>query len=66
MEEIQFTSVENFLLELKRELGREDNESTKVAELKNIEQEEKTMEKSVQEFRSTAREIQKKSTSRGV
>jgi len=49
MEEIQFTSVGNFLLELKRELGRGDNESTKVAELKNIKQGGKTMEKSVQE-----------------
>ena len=42
---MQFTSVGNFLSELKKEFGGGNDESAKVAELKIVEQEEKIMEK---------------------
>jgi len=45
-----------FLLELKKEFGGEDEESVKVAELKKMEQGEKTMEEFVQEFKRAVRE----------
>ena len=40
----------------KKEFGERDEESVKVVELKRIDQEEKTMEKFVQEFRRVARD----------
>ena len=45
--EAEFGSVRGFLLELKREFGREDKELVKVGELKKMEQEGKIMEKFV-------------------
>ena len=44
---VQFTSVEDFLSELKSVFRGENNESTKVAEFKRVEQEGKTMEEFV-------------------
>jgi len=35
-EEVQFTLVENLLLRLKRDLGKGDNESSKVTKLKKV------------------------------
>ena len=40
----------------KKEFGEEDNKMMKVAELKKVEQGNKTMEEFIQEFRRTARE----------
>jgi len=44
---VQFTSVGDFLSKLKRVFRGENNESTKVAEFKRVEQKGKTMEKFV-------------------
>ena len=55
-EEIEFESVGEFLLELKKEFGGGDKELVKVAELKRIEQGGKTIEKFVQKFKRTAKE----------
>ena len=55
--EIEFESAKEFLAEIRREFGGGgDEESVKVAELKKIEQGEKTMEEFVQDFKRTARE----------
>jgi len=53
--EIEFESIGEFLAEIKREFGGGDEESVKVAELKKIEQGERTMEEFVQDFKRTAR-----------
>ena len=53
---IEFELAGEFLAEIKKEFGGEDEESVKVAELKKIEQGEKTMEEFVQDFKRTARE----------
>jgi len=53
---VQFASAGDFLAELKKEFEEGDNELAKVAKLKKIEQEGKTMVKFVQEFRKAARE----------
>jgi len=47
--------LEEFLLGLKKEFEEGDEESVKVAELRRIEQERKTMEEFVQEFQRVAR-----------
>jgi len=49
-------SVGEFLAGLKKEFGGGDEKATKMAELKRIEQGERTMEEFVQEFRRIARE----------
>ena len=46
--------VKEFLADLKKEFGGEDDEIIKIAELKKIEQENRTME-AVQEFRRAVR-----------
>ena len=51
LEEVEFRSAREFLLKLKKEFGRGDKESVKVAKLKKIEWEERTIEKFIQEFR---------------
>jgi len=53
--EIEFKSAEEFLAEIRREFGGGDEESVKVAELKKIEQEERTMKEFVQDFKRVAR-----------
>jgi len=42
-------------LELKKEFGGEDKESVKVAKLRRLEQERRTIEEFVQEFQRAAR-----------
>jgi len=54
-EEIEFESVGEFLAEIRREFGGGDEESVKVAELKKIEQEGRTIEEFVQDFKRVAR-----------
>jgi len=53
--EIEFELVGEFLAEIKKEFEGGDEESVKVAELKKIEQEGRTMEEFVQDFKRTAR-----------
>ena len=55
-EEVEFKSVGQFLMELKKEFSRGDEKSVKVAKLKKIEQEVRTMVEFVQEFKMAARE----------
>jgi len=43
-------------LELRKEFGEGDEEAVKVAELKRVEQERRTIEKFVQKFRRAVRE----------
>ena len=45
-----------FLTDIRKEFGEGDEESVKVAELKKLEQESKTAEEFVQEFRRVVRE----------
>jgi len=52
--EIEFELAGKFLAEIKKEFGGGDEESVKVAELKKIEQEERTMEEFVQNFKRVA------------
>lgn len=54
--ELEFSLVGDFLAELRKEFGKEDNKLAKVAELRKIEQELRTMEKFMQEFQKVARE----------
>jgi len=48
-------SAEEFLMSLKKEFGGEEEESVKVAELRKLEQEGRTMEEFIQEFKRAAR-----------
>ena len=43
------------MIEVKKEFGREDEESVKVAELKKIEQRDQNMEEYVQDFKRVAK-----------
>ena len=52
---LEYEIVEEFLVDIRKEFGRGDEESVKVAELKRLEQEGKMMEEFVQEFRRVAR-----------
>ena len=53
--EVEYELVEEFLTSLRKEFGGGEEESVKVAELRRMEQEGKTMEEYVQEFKRTAR-----------
>jgi len=53
--EVEYKLVEEFLLSLKKEFGGEEEESVKAAELRKLEQGERTMEEFVQEFKRAAR-----------
>jgi len=54
-EEMEYETVEEFLTSLKKEFGEEEEELVKVAELRKLEQEERMMERFVQEFKKAAR-----------
>ena len=54
-EELEFETVGEFLVEIKKEFGRGEEESVKAAELRKMEQGGKTMEEFVQEFKRAAR-----------
>ena len=45
-----------FLADIKKKFGEEDKELVKVVELKRLEQESKTMEEFIQEFRRATRD----------
>ena len=53
--EVEYETVEEFLMSLKKEFSRGEEESVKVAELRKLEQGGKTMEEFVQEFKWAAR-----------
>jgi len=44
---LEYKTVEEFLTDIRKEFGRGDKESVKVAELRRLEQENKTMEEFV-------------------
>ena len=53
--EMEYKTVEEFLMSLKKEFGGEEEESVKVVELRKLEQGERTIEEFVQEFKRVAR-----------
>jgi len=53
--EVKYQIAEEFLMSLKKEFGGGGEEAVKAAELRKLEQGERTMEKFVQEFKWTAR-----------
>jgi len=53
--EVEYETAEEFLTSLKKEFGGGEEKSVKVAELRKLEQEERTMEEFVQEFKRAAR-----------
>ena len=53
--ELEFETVGEFLIEIKREFSGGEKESIKVAELRKLEQGRKMMEEFVQEFKRAAR-----------
>ena len=55
-EVLEYETAGEFLVDTKKELGEGDKKTVKVAELKRLEQEERTIEKFVQKFRRAARE----------
>ena len=55
MEILNYTIVREFLSDLKEEFSGEDNKIMKAAELKKVEQGNKTMNELVQEFRRVVR-----------
>jgi len=52
---LSYTIVGEFLLDLKKKFKEEGNKTVKMAELKKIEQEGKTIDEFVQEFKRAAR-----------
>ena len=54
--ELEFESVREFLAEIKKEFGGEEEESLKVVKLKRIEQGERKIEEFVQDFKKVVRE----------
>ena len=54
--EIEYETAEEFFTNLRKEFGGGEEESVKAAELRKLEQREKTMEEFVQEFKRAARE----------
>jgi len=53
---LSYPMVGEFLLDLKEEFDRRDNETMKMAKLKKVEQESKTIEEFIQEFGRAVRE----------
>ena len=54
VEEINFATAGEFLAQLDKNLGREDNEKVKVAELKRVEQRRRMMKEFVQKFKKVS------------
>ena len=53
--ETEYETAEEFLMSLKKEFGRGEEESVKVVELRKLKQGGRTMEEFVQEFKRAAR-----------
>ena len=56
VENLEYKTVEEFLVDLKKEFREENNKTIKVAELKKLKQGSKTMKEFIQEFRRVVRE----------
>jgi len=54
-EKVEYETVEEFLITLKKEFRRGEKESVKAAELRKLEQEGRTIEEFIQEFKRAAR-----------
>jgi len=54
-EEVEYESVEEFLMSLRKEFGGGEEKSVRAAELRKVEQGGRTMEEFVQEFKRVAR-----------
>jgi len=54
--ELEYKTVEEFLISLRKEFGGEEEELVKAAELRKLEQGGKMMEEFIQEFKRAARE----------
>ena len=54
-EKVEYETVEEFLITLKKEFRRGEKESVKAAELRKLEQERRTIEEFIQEFKRAAR-----------
>ena len=52
---LEYETMGEFLMDIRKELGEGDEESTKVVELRRLEQGGKTIEEFVQEFRRAVR-----------
>jgi len=52
---LEYEMVREFLADIRKEFGEEDEELRKVAKLRRLEQREKTMEEFIQEFRRAVR-----------
>ena len=52
---LEYEMAGEFLVDIKKKFRKEDKKSTKVAELRKLEQGSRTMEEFVQEFKRTAR-----------
>ena len=55
VENLEYKTVEEFLVDLKKEFREENNKTIKVAELKKLKQGSKTMKEFIQEFRRVVR-----------
>ena len=53
---LEYKTAEEFLVDIRKEFGRENEESVKMAELRRLEQRSKIIEEFVQKFRRTARD----------
>lgn len=61
LEDLKIEKLEYLIIvDLRKEFGRENNKTMKVAELKKVEQGNGTMEKFVQEFKRVARDSEYK------
>ena len=58
--EIEYETVEEFLMSLRKEFGGGEEKSVKVAELRKLEQGGRMMEEFVQEFKRMARDSEDK------
>jgi len=56
LENLEYEIAEEFLMNLKKEFGEEDEEAVKIVELKRLEQRSKTIKEFVQKFRRAVRE----------
>jgi len=55
--ELEYKTIEEFLISLKKEFSRGEEESVKAVELRKLEQRGKMMEKFVQELREQQEEV---------
>jgi len=53
---LEYEIIGEFLADLKKEFGRRDDETMKVAKLKKVEQGNRTMKEFVQKFKRVARD----------